>query len=62
VLTEADLVAVAARVGRDDAAGFVGPFGRMRSADFGPPLHTVVVLAPELHFEEQAAMARFRIP
>ena len=54
-------VAVAARVGREDVAGFYGPFGRMRSVDFGPPMHAVVVPAPELHFEEEAALARFRV-
>ncbi len=54
-------VAVAARVGRDDAAGFYGPIERLQRADFGPPLHTVVVLAPELHFEEGAALERFRL-
>jgi len=62
VLAETDLVAVAARVGREDAAGFFGEFARMRSVDFGPPLHAVVVLAPELHFEERAALARFQVP
>jgi len=53
-------VAVAARVGRDDAAGFFGPFARLRRRDFGPPLHAVVIPAPELHFEEAAALERFR--
>ncbi len=59
-LAEETMVAVAARVGRSDAAGFYGPFGRMRGRDFGPPLHAVVVPAPELHFEESAALERFR--
>ncbi|HTW55196.1 MAG TPA: diphthine synthase [Thermoplasmata archaeon] len=56
-----DRAAVAARVGRDDAAGFFGPVDRLRSVDFGAPLHAVVLLAPELHFQEEAALARFRI-
>lgn len=55
-------VAVAARVGRPEAAGFFGRFAELRGADFGPPLHTVVLLAPELHFEEAAALERFRYP
>ena len=54
-------IAVAARVGRADARGFYGPFERLRSVDFGPPMHTVVVPAPELHFEEAAALERFRV-
>jgi len=61
VVPEEAPVAVAARVGRDDAAGFFGPFARLRSVDFGPPMHAVVVPAPDLHFEESAALARFRI-
>ena len=60
LLDDATPIAVAARVGRDDAAGFFGPFGEMRSADFGPPMHAVVVPAPTLHFEESAALDRFR--
>jgi len=55
-------VAVAARVGRDDEAGFAGPFGGMRFIDFGPPMHVVVVAAPDLHFEEEAALRRYRLP
>ncbi|MGA8303935.1 MAG: diphthine synthase [Thermoplasmata archaeon] len=53
-------VAVAARVGSDSAAGFFGRFDRLREIDFGPPLHAIVVPA-ELHFEEAAALERFRV-
>lgn len=53
-------VAVAARIGRDDAAGWFGPIGELVRADFGPPLHALVVPALPLHFEEEAALARFR--
>ncbi len=60
VLPDDAPVAVAARVGRDDAAGFFGRFDRLRARDFGPPLHVVVVPAPELHFEEAGALERFR--
>ncbi|EQD59386.1 diphthine synthase, partial [mine drainage metagenome] len=57
----ADLaVAVAARVGRADAAGWFGPLGILAGLDFGPPLHAVVVPA-SLHFEEAEALERFRV-
>jgi diphthine synthase len=62
VLTDATAIAVAARVGQDDAAGWFGPLGRLRVVDFGPPMHAVVVPARELHFEEAAALDRFRLP
>ena len=61
VLADEDELAVAARVGRSDAAGFFGPFRTLRRLDFGPPLHAVVVLARHLHFEEGAALQRFRV-
>jgi diphthine synthase len=61
VLSDATPVAVVARVGRDDAAGWFGPLGSLRSVDFGPPMHAVVVPARELHFEEAAALERFRV-
>lgn len=61
VVADSTEVAVAARVGRDDARGFFGSFERLRSTDFGPPMHTVVVPAPELHFEEAAALERYRV-
>ncbi|HXQ48971.1 MAG TPA: diphthine synthase [Thermoplasmata archaeon] len=60
VLTGDTPVAVAARVGRDDAAGWFGPLERLASLDFGPPLHALVVPA-DLHFEEAAALERFRV-
>jgi diphthine synthase len=53
-------VAVAARVGRVDAAGWFGRWEELEATEFGPPLHVVVVPAPELHFEESAALARYR--
>jgi len=61
VLSDATLVAVVARIGRDDAAAWFGPLGPLRSVDFGPPMHAVVVPARELHFEEAAALERFRL-
>ncbi len=53
-------VAVAARVGRDDAAGWFGPLAIVAEADFGPPPHVVVVPA-SLHFEEAEAVERYRL-
>ncbi len=53
-------VAVAARVGQDSAAGWFGPLSHLAGVDFGPPLHVVVVPA-ELHFEEAAALERYRV-
>ncbi|MCI4343302.1 MAG: diphthine synthase [Thermoplasmata archaeon] len=53
-------VAVVARVGRDDAAGWFGPVERLAELDFGEPLQAIVVPA-DLHFEEAAALERFRI-
>lgn len=61
VLAPLTLVAVAARVGRDDAAGWFGPLDELARLDFGPPMHAVVIPAPELHFEESAALARYRV-
>jgi diphthine synthase len=61
LLDDAARVAVVARVGRDDAAAWYGRLDRLRRIDFGPPMHTVVVPAAELHFEEEAAIARFRV-
>jgi len=53
-------VAVVARVGHDDAAGWFGPVERLVRLDFGAPLHAIVVPA-DLHFEEAAALERFRV-
>jgi len=56
------MLAVVARVGQEDARAWVGPFARLRGVDFGPPMHALVVLAPTLHFEEEAALARYALP
>jgi diphthine synthase len=58
---EAD-VAVVARLGSAEARGWVGPLSRLRQTEFGPPLHAVVVMAPTLHFEEEEASRRYRLP
>ncbi|MCI4331903.1 MAG: diphthine synthase [Thermoplasmata archaeon] len=54
------LVAVVARLGTDQARAWVGPRRELEGMDFGAPLHAVVVPGGELHFEEEAALARFR--
>jgi diphthine synthase len=54
-------VAVVARVGRDDAAAWVGPLETLARREFGAPMHALVVLASELHFEESAALERYRV-
>ncbi|MGP8071930.1 MAG: diphthine synthase [Thermoplasmata archaeon] len=53
-------VAVVARVGTESAAAWFGPWTRVVDQDFGPPLHAIVIPA-ELHFEESAALERFRV-
>jgi diphthine synthase len=53
-------VAVVARVGRDDAGAWFGPLEELAQGEFGPPMHAVVVPAPELHFEESAALELYR--
>jgi diphthine synthase len=60
VITDGTPVAVVARVGRDDPAGWFGPWGRLVGRDFGPPLHAIVIPA-DLHFEEAAALGHFRV-
>jgi diphthine synthase len=51
---------VVARVGRSDASAWWGTRAELASEKFGPPLHALVVPAPELHFEEGEAVARWR--
>jgi diphthine synthase len=62
VLPETARLAVVARVGQASAHAWVGPFSRLRALDFGPPMHAIVVLAPTLHFEEEAALRRYALP
>ncbi|HEV8049028.1 MAG TPA: diphthine synthase [Thermoplasmata archaeon] len=51
---------VVARVGRADSSAWWGTKATLAGVEFGPPLHTVVVPAPELHFAETEAVARWR--
>jgi len=60
ILPDSAEVAVVARVSRPDADAWVGTFAALRRIEFGPPLHTVVVPAAELHFQESEALARYR--
>ena len=54
-------VAVVARAGRDDARGWFGPLEELLHQDFGPPMHAIVVPSAELHFEEAAALEKYRV-
>lgn len=54
-------MAVIARVGREDQRAWYGSVERLLATDFGGPMHTLVVPAPELHFEETEALERFRV-
>jgi diphthine synthase len=51
---------VVARVGRPDASAWWGTRTELSGSDFGPPLHALVVPAPQLHFQELEAVARWR--
>jgi diphthine synthase len=55
-------LAVAARIGRETAAAWFGPIAALSELEFGEPPHALVVPAPALHFEEAAALHRFRVP
>lgn len=54
-------VAVVARLGTEEAAAWYGPWERMVRQRFGPPLHALVVPSEPLHFEEAAAVRRWRL-
>jgi diphthine synthase len=51
---------VVARAGRTDADAWWGTRAALAGVEFGGPLHTLVVPAPELHFAETDAVARWR--
>jgi diphthine synthase len=55
-------LAVVARIGTLTASAWFGLPSDLESVDFGPPMHAIVVPAPTLHFQEEAAIARFRWP
>ncbi|MGI0131813.1 MAG: diphthine synthase [Thermoplasmata archaeon] len=54
-------LAVVARVGTDSARAWVGRPTDLLGIDFGPPLHALVVPAPDLHFQESETLERFRV-
>jgi diphthine synthase len=60
-LGAANAVGVVARVGRPDGRAWWGAVSKLRGLDFGPPMHAAVVPAPELHFEEAAAVRRWLV-
>jgi diphthine synthase len=55
-------VAAVARLGTDSAEAVYGPRSRVEEYDLGPPMHAVIVPAEPLHFEEEAAVRRWRTP
>jgi diphthine synthase len=61
-LDPAKEIAVVARVGSPSADAWVAPAREMVRMDFGPPLHALVIPAPELHFAENEALSRYRRP
>lgn len=58
LVTDNTLVAVVARVGSDDCVVRSGSMSAMEEADFGPPLHAIVVPG-KLHFMEEEALRVF---
>ncbi|HTT26549.1 MAG TPA: diphthine synthase [Thermoplasmata archaeon] len=54
-------VAAVARLGTESARAVYGRRAEVERFDLGPPLHAVVVPAEPLHFEEEAAVRRWRV-
>jgi diphthine synthase len=61
ILPADSAVAVVARVGTETARAWYGTRHQLEGVDFGPPLHSLVVPARTLHFEEKEALERVRI-
>lgn len=51
---------VVARAGSPDAEVWVGERRTLQVTDFGPPLHSILVPGPSLHFLEEEALAVWR--
>ncbi|MGD9963081.1 MAG: diphthine synthase [Thermoplasmata archaeon] len=58
VVTMDTVVGVVARAGSEDAVVMAGPVSRLLDAEFGPPLHSIVVPG-KLHFMEEEALRAF---
>lgn len=58
IITEDTLVCVVARAGSDDCVVKAGSMSKLSKADFGPPLHSIVVPG-KLHFMEEEALRAF---
>jgi len=54
--------AAVARLGTDTAQAVYGTRTAVEGFDLGPPLHAVIVPSEPLHFEEEAAVRRWRTP
>lgn len=58
-----DTVAIGvARLGQRNQDIACGSIRQLREHDFGEPLHSLVIPAPELHFHEEEVMKFFEIP
>jgi diphthine synthase len=57
-ITGQTLVAVVARAGSDECVVRAGPLDSLKTEEFGPPLHTIVVPGT-LHFMEDEALRAF---
>lgn len=55
-------VAAVARLGTETASAVYGPRAEVERHPLGPPLHAVVIPSEPLHFGEEAAVRRWRIP
>lgn len=58
-LTEDSMAVGVARIGQPDQLIVYATLGHLRHADFGAPLHSLVIPARELHFHEEEVLACF---
>jgi diphthine synthase len=54
------LFCVVSRAGSPDAAAWFGTRLELEELDFGPPLHSIIVPGPSLHFLEKEALEKWR--
>jgi diphthine synthase len=54
------LFCVVSRVGSPDAAAWFGTRLELEELDFGPPLHSIIVPGPSLHFLEKEALEKWK--
>ncbi|KAJ1962438.1 diphthine synthase, partial [Dispira parvispora] len=61
VYTRDTLAVGIARVGADDQIIKAGTLGQLQTADFGPPLHSLVILGSRLHFLEFDMLRQYAV-